>query len=57
MDKFTQAANIAHYNDLLKIEADPAKRKVLQELLRDEKNGWPSRMKPAAKSPGRTQPS
>jgi hypothetical protein len=37
--KFVQDTNIVHFIDLLKIETDPAKRKVLQELLREEKAG------------------
>jgi hypothetical protein len=57
MDKFTQAANIVHYKNLLKAETDPAKKKELQELLRKEENGWPSRIQAAAKPPGGRQPS
>ena len=36
---FIKAANVAHFKDLLKTEADLGKRKVLQELLRDQVRG------------------
>jgi hypothetical protein len=35
--KFIQRHNIAHYEELLKTEADPAKREILQGLLAEER--------------------
>jgi hypothetical protein len=35
-DRFIHVANIARFKDLLRTETDQAKRKVLQELLREE---------------------
>jgi hypothetical protein len=49
--KFIKAANVAHFKDVLKTETDPGKRKVLQELLRDEVWGRPRPEKGAAVDP------
>lgn len=36
MDRFVERKNIAHYVNQLKIQTDPAKRKMLQTLLVEE---------------------
>jgi len=36
MERFIEQQNIARYKELLKTEADPAKRKLLQGLLTEE---------------------
>lgn len=36
MDKFVERQNIAHYVELLKAEADPIKREMLERLLAEE---------------------
>jgi predicted phosphatase len=36
VERFVQAANIAHYKKLLLTEADPVKREMLQKLLAEE---------------------
>ncbi|RWA68065.1 hypothetical protein [Mesorhizobium sp.] len=37
MDRFIARANIAHFEDLLAGEADPEKRRMIQDLLAREK--------------------
>ena len=36
MDRFVKRQNIEHYKELLKAESDPAKRRAIETLLREE---------------------
>jgi len=48
MDSFIERTNIAHYKELLKDEIDPAKRKILLELLAEEEAKQANHFKPRA---------
>ena len=37
VDRFIARANIAHFEDLLSTETDPAKREIIERLLRLER--------------------
>ena len=37
MERFVKRKNIEHYRDLLKTIADPARRRTIERLLREEK--------------------
>ncbi|MDG4875319.1 hypothetical protein P9273_09440 [Mesorhizobium sp. WSM4935] len=38
MDRFIARANIAHFEDLLALETDPEKRRVIEDLLARERH-------------------
>jgi hypothetical protein len=46
LEDFIERTNIAHFEDLLKAETDPAKRTILLSLLADEKAKQASHLKP-----------
>jgi rubrerythrin len=37
MERFIKRKNIEHYRDLLKTISDPARRRTIEKLLREEK--------------------
>jgi hypothetical protein len=45
---FIERTSIAHFEDLLKAETEPAKRTILLSLLADEKAKQASHVKPVA---------
>jgi hypothetical protein len=46
MEHFIERQNIAHYNDLLETETDPAKRAMLLTLLGEEEAKQASHVNP-----------